>query len=88
MFKLGGSLFAQQARVEISVMMGKVAVFKKMSQKFIKSCLFEKNVAKMFGMSFYLLLIKVKEMKEITQKNRFPCQFSYWLSLRSEKPQL
>lgn len=37
-----------------------------MSQKFIKSCLFEKNVAKMFGMSFYLLLIKEKEMKEIT----------------------
>lgn len=47
-------------------MMGKVAVLKKMSQKFIKSCLFEKNVAKMFEMSFYLLLIKVKEMKEIT----------------------
>lgn len=36
-------------------MMGKVAVLKKMSQKFIKSCLFEKNVAKMFGMSFYLV---------------------------------
>lgn len=56
-------------------MMGKVVVLKKMLQKFIKSCLFEKNVVKMFGMLFYLLLIKVKEMKQFIQKIGFFVNF-------------